>query len=78
MGPLEGRYERQCYLDAEKAARERLTLLQASSTAKSSRFGNEDRFDNNPRIRATDRASSHRLPRQRRSRPTPSISTIYA
>ena len=25
-------YERQCYLDAEKAARERLALLQASST----------------------------------------------
>jgi hypothetical protein len=29
---LKVEYERQCYLDAEKAARERLTLLQASST----------------------------------------------
>jgi hypothetical protein len=29
---LKAEYERQCYLDAEKAARERLTLLQASST----------------------------------------------
>ena len=29
---LKVEYERQCYLDAEKAARERLTLLQTSST----------------------------------------------
>jgi hypothetical protein len=29
---LKVEYERQCYLDAEKAARERLVLLQASST----------------------------------------------
>ena len=29
---LKVEYERQCYLDAEKAARERLTLLQSSST----------------------------------------------
>jgi hypothetical protein len=29
---LKAEYERQCYLDAEKVARERLTLLQASST----------------------------------------------
>jgi len=29
---LKVEYERQCYLDAEKAARERLALLQASST----------------------------------------------
>jgi hypothetical protein len=29
---LKVEYERQCYLDAEKSARERLTLLQASST----------------------------------------------
>jgi hypothetical protein len=29
---LKVEYERQCYLDAEKAARDRLALLQASST----------------------------------------------
>ena len=29
---LKVEYERQCYLDAEKTARERLALLQASST----------------------------------------------
>ena len=29
---LKVEYERQCYLDAEKAARERLVLLQSSST----------------------------------------------
>jgi hypothetical protein len=29
---LKVEYERQCYLDAEKAARERLAMLQASST----------------------------------------------
>ena len=32
MGPLKVEYERQCYQDAEKAARDRLVLLQASST----------------------------------------------
>ncbi|HVR55911.1 MAG TPA: hypothetical protein VMT72_03690 [Pseudolabrys sp.] len=31
-GRLKVEYERQCYLDAEKTARERLALLQASST----------------------------------------------
>ena len=31
-GRLKIEYERQCYLDAEKAARDRLALLQASST----------------------------------------------
>ena len=29
---LKVEYERQCYLDAEKAARDRLVLLQASAT----------------------------------------------
>jgi hypothetical protein len=29
---LKAEYERQCYLDAEKVVRERLTLLQAAST----------------------------------------------
>jgi len=31
-GRLKVEYERQCYLDAEKAARDRLVLLQASAT----------------------------------------------
>ena len=52
-------YERQCYQDAEKAARERLSQLQAASNVRLSLSANREWFTNNQR--------SDRPPRRLRS-----------
>ena len=61
---LKVEYERQCYLDAEKAARERLVLLQASSTCEIEPV--RQRKPRSIAIRAAARRAEH-LHRQRAS-----------